>query len=62
MVKRILVIDDEAWLREMVNMALAQKGYEVLEAENGATGIEVAQKSLPDGARGGGKETHRFAG
>src|SRR6516162_6994364 len=32
----------------MVNMALAQKGYEVLEAENGATGIEIAQKSLPD--------------
>ena len=48
MVKRILVIDDEAWLREMVNMALAQKGYEVLEAENGAAGIEIAQKSLPD--------------
>jgi len=46
--KRILVIDDEAWLREMVHMALAQKGFEVLEAENGAAGIEVAQKSLPD--------------
>src|SRR6266853_251080 len=46
--KRILVIDDEEWLREMVHMALAQKGFEVLEAENGAAGIEVAQKSLPD--------------
>jgi two-component system, sensor histidine kinase and response regulator len=46
--KRILVIDDEAWLREMIHMALAQKGFEVLEAENGAAGIEIAQKTLPD--------------
>ena len=46
--KKILVIDDEAWLREMVNMALAQKGYEVLEAENGCTGVDVARKLLPD--------------
>jgi signal transduction histidine kinase len=46
--KRILVIDDETWLREMVHMALEQKGYEVLEAENGAAGIEAARKVLPD--------------
>jgi signal transduction histidine kinase len=46
--KKILVIDDEAWLREMVNMALAQKGYEVLEAENGSAGVDVARKALPD--------------
>src|SRR5882672_4636257 len=46
--KRILVIDDEEWLREMVHLALSQRGYEVLEAGNGATGIEVAQKQLPD--------------
>lgn len=46
--KRILVIDDESWLREMVHMALEQKGYEVLEAENGAAGIEVARRALPD--------------
>jgi two-component system sensor histidine kinase/response regulator len=46
--KKILVIDDEAWLREMVNMALAQKGYEVLEAENGSAGVDVARKLLPD--------------
>ena len=46
--KRILVIDDETWLREMVHMALEQKGFEVLEAENGAVGIEAARKVLPD--------------
>ena len=46
--KRILVIDDEEWLREMVHMALAQKGFDVIEAENGAVGIEKARKELPD--------------
>ena len=46
--KRILVIDDEEWLREMVQLALNQKGFEVIEAGNGAAGIEVARKELPD--------------
>jgi signal transduction histidine kinase len=45
---KILVIDDEEWLREMVHLALSQKGYQVIEAGNGALGIEVAQKELPD--------------
>lgn len=46
--KKILVIDDEEWLREMVHLALQQRGYEVLEAPNGAVGIEIACKQLPD--------------
>ena len=33
--KKILVIDDEEWLREMMQLALTQKGFEVLEAQNG---------------------------
>lgn len=46
--KKILVIDDEEWLREMVNLALRQRGYSVVEAENGAVGIERARKEMPD--------------
>lgn len=46
--RKILVIDDEEWLREMVHMALHQKGFEVVEAENGSVGVEVARKELPD--------------
>jgi two-component system, sensor histidine kinase and response regulator len=46
--KKILVIDDEEWLREMVQLALRQHGYAVVEAENGAVGIEKARKELPD--------------
>ena len=45
---KILVIDDEEWLREMVQMALRQKGFDVVEAENGAVGIDVARRELPD--------------
>jgi signal transduction histidine kinase len=46
--KQILVIDDEEWLREMVHLALARKGFSVIEAENGAVGVERARKELPD--------------
>jgi signal transduction histidine kinase len=46
--KKILVIDDEEWLREMILLALGQKGYEVIEAESGAKGIEKARQMLPD--------------
>ena len=45
---KILVIDDEEWLREMIYLALKQKGFEVIEAVNGADGIEKARKELPD--------------
>lgn len=45
---KILVIDDEDWLREMVQIALEQKGFEVVQAESGAAGIELARNQLPD--------------
>jgi signal transduction histidine kinase len=46
--KKVLVIDDEEWLREMMQLALHQKGFDVVQAENGAAGVEVARKELPD--------------
>jgi signal transduction histidine kinase len=46
--KKILIIDDEEWLREMIQLALRQRGYEVIEAGNGGEGIEKARKELPD--------------
>ncbi len=46
--KKILVIDDEEWLREMVQLALRQKGFEVVQAQNGAIGVELARRELPD--------------
>lgn len=46
--KKILVIDDEEWLREMVQMALEQRGYQAIQAKDGASGVAVALKQLPD--------------
>jgi DNA-binding response OmpR family regulator len=46
--KKILVIDDEKWMREMMKIALCLRGFQVIEAENGAMGIELARRELPD--------------
>jgi signal transduction histidine kinase len=45
---KILVIDDESWLREMIRLALEQQGFEVLEATESAEGITLAREQLPD--------------
>jgi two-component system, sensor histidine kinase and response regulator len=46
--KKILVIDDEEWLRQMVRFALVQRGFEVIEAASGQVGVDLAKKELPD--------------
>jgi signal transduction histidine kinase len=45
---KILVIDDEAWLREMISLALGQQGFEVIEAANSEQGLERASQDSPD--------------
>lgn len=45
---KILVIDDEEWLREMIRLALEQQNYEVLEAASGGEGASKARELLPD--------------
>ena len=45
---RILVIDDEPQIRKFMRISLAANGYEVIEAENAAQGIEAAQTQQPD--------------
>ena len=47
-VKRILVIDDDARLREHYIELLKLEGYEVTEARNGREGVERARKDPPD--------------
>jgi signal transduction histidine kinase len=46
--KKILVIDDEAWLREMIRLALEMKGFEVIEAADNVEGDTQAREQLPD--------------
>ena len=45
---KILVIDDEPWLREMIRLALEQQGFEVIEAVDSADGDAKAREFLPD--------------
>ncbi len=47
-VKKILVIDDEAKLRQQCAELLRLDGYEVLEARNGREGVDRARRDLPD--------------
>src|SRR5688572_29197513 len=47
-VKRILVIDDDARLREHYIEILKLEGYEVVEARNGREGVERARREPPD--------------
>jgi len=46
--QKILIIDDEEWLREMVHLALHQQGFDVIEAADGTVGVDLARKELPD--------------
>lgn len=45
---KILVINDEEPVRELIGMILQQHGYQVVEAPDGFKGLEVAAQTLPD--------------
>jgi len=40
----VLLVEDEESVRELVKVTLVSRGYNVLEAENGEFGLEVAEK------------------
>lgn len=44
----ILVIDDEPQIRHFLRISLKTEGYEVLEAENGETGLALCSTHSPD--------------
>src|SRR4051812_20508310 len=46
--KRVLVIDDTEEIRMIIGESLNIYGFETLTAENGETGIKIAQENLPD--------------
>ena len=46
--KRILVVDDEPTIRELVADALREAGYQVYLAANGAEALQLMQGHAPD--------------
>ena len=44
----ILLVEDNEFNRDMLSRRLERRGFAVLLAEDGAQGIEVAEKHLPD--------------
>jgi DNA-binding response OmpR family regulator len=46
--KRILIIDDEVDFAKMLQTRLQVEGYEVLVAEDGIKGIQIARRDRPD--------------
>ncbi len=48
MSKKVLVVDDEIHIIKIIQFKLKSCGYEVVYAQNGEEGLEVAKKELPD--------------
>ena len=46
--KKILIVDDEEALREVLTSILEQEGYSVIQAADGRQGVESAKKNRPD--------------
>jgi CheY-like chemotaxis protein len=49
MAKKVLIVDDEEPVRKSISIILyLNRGFEVLEAEDGLLGLEIAKKQKPD--------------
>jgi two-component system, cell cycle response regulator DivK len=48
MSKRILIVEDQEDNRSILRDLLSAAGYELIEATNGAEGVEVARRERPD--------------
>ena len=46
--RRVLIVDDEPSVREMLAIALKMAGFEVSEADNASTALNQVASSLPD--------------
>ena len=46
--KKILVVDDEAYIRRVLELKLKNRGYQVITAENGEDGLAIIKDQRPD--------------
>lgn len=47
-VKRVVYVEDELEMIDLVRLILGRKGFEVIGAEGGREGLETIRKELPD--------------
>src|SRR6185436_20271729 len=45
---KLLVIDDEPGIRDLLDTLLSRKGYDVILAESGQKGLEIFRRARPD--------------
>ena len=48
MKRRILIVDDDPWIRQMVSTMLTNAGYEIQTADNGADALDKTSVFKPD--------------
>ena len=48
MTKKILIVEDDGNIRELLRLYLEREGYEITEAANGEEGVELWRKINPD--------------
>ncbi|MBI1879788.1 MAG: response regulator transcription factor [Chloroflexi bacterium] len=48
MTTKILLIDDDPTILQLLKLFLENEGYQVMIAESGSSGLEIAAKQLPD--------------
>lgn len=48
MAKKILIIEDDKFLMELISKKLTQEGYDISEATDGEEGIKKAQEEKPN--------------
>ncbi len=48
MSKKILVVEDDRFLRELITQKLTREGYDVNEAVDGEDGVKKAEEKKPD--------------
>lgn len=48
MAKKILIVEDDKFLRELISQKLLREGYEISEAVDGEKGLKMAKDEKPD--------------
>lgn len=48
MAKKILIVEDDKFLRELISQKLLREEYEIVEAVDGEEGVKIAESEKPD--------------